>query len=203
MAMADPHRCPGRILVFLTKQLQVMLVVPPLAITHGVRARDRAAAAGSVGGGTRCVDRECGLVDSRRRIVAGLARPYIGGSQNNSILELTLGYNGIGRLNGEEHGSVHPVVATVPVAGSVVDLAPVGAYGDRAAGGRGGVGRDRVGPDVHSRAGRPDRLADPHRDHPRVVALVIVARVGRGENGRDEGRQPQTPTSVSHGGVCG
>ena len=33
-------------------------------------------------------------------------RPYIGGSQNNSILELTLGYNGLGRLNGDETGSV-------------------------------------------------------------------------------------------------
>jgi 4-amino-4-deoxy-L-arabinose transferase-like glycosyltransferase len=33
-------------------------------------------------------------------------RPYIGGSQNNSILELTLGYNGFGRLSGDETGSV-------------------------------------------------------------------------------------------------
>jgi 4-amino-4-deoxy-L-arabinose transferase-like glycosyltransferase len=34
------------------------------------------------------------------------ARPYIGGSQHNSILELTLGYNGFGRLTGNETGSV-------------------------------------------------------------------------------------------------
>ncbi|MFT4294551.1 MAG: glycosyltransferase family 39 protein [Micropruina sp.] len=33
-------------------------------------------------------------------------RPYIGGSQTNSILELTFGYNGLGRLNGDETGSV-------------------------------------------------------------------------------------------------
>ena len=33
-------------------------------------------------------------------------RPYIGGSQNNSMLELTLGYNGLGRLTGDETGSV-------------------------------------------------------------------------------------------------
>jgi len=33
-------------------------------------------------------------------------RPYIGGSQHNSILELTLGYNGFGRLTGNETGSV-------------------------------------------------------------------------------------------------
>jgi 4-amino-4-deoxy-L-arabinose transferase-like glycosyltransferase len=34
------------------------------------------------------------------------SRPYIGGSQTNSILELTLGYNGFGRLTGNETGSV-------------------------------------------------------------------------------------------------
>ncbi|MGW7595918.1 glycosyl transferase, partial [Streptomyces rubiginosohelvolus] len=34
------------------------------------------------------------------------SRPYIGGSQNNSFLELTFGYNGLGRINGEETGSV-------------------------------------------------------------------------------------------------
>ena len=34
------------------------------------------------------------------------SRPYIGGSQTNSILELTLGYNGFGRLTGDEAGSV-------------------------------------------------------------------------------------------------
>jgi hypothetical protein len=33
-------------------------------------------------------------------------RPYIGGSQNNSVLELTFGYNGFGRLTGDETGSV-------------------------------------------------------------------------------------------------
>jgi 4-amino-4-deoxy-L-arabinose transferase-like glycosyltransferase len=34
------------------------------------------------------------------------SRPYVGGSQHNSILELTLGYNGFGRLDGSETGSV-------------------------------------------------------------------------------------------------
>jgi hypothetical protein len=33
-------------------------------------------------------------------------RPYIGGSQHNSILELIFGYNGFGRLTGDETGSV-------------------------------------------------------------------------------------------------
>src|SRR6185503_19737388 len=34
------------------------------------------------------------------------ARPYIGGSQTNSVLELIFGYNGFGRLTGDETGSV-------------------------------------------------------------------------------------------------
>ncbi|WP_371830485.1 ArnT family glycosyltransferase [Antrihabitans cavernicola] len=34
------------------------------------------------------------------------SRPYIGGSQENSILELALGYNGVGRLTGDETGGL-------------------------------------------------------------------------------------------------
>ena len=33
-------------------------------------------------------------------------RPYVGGSTNDSILQLALGYNGLGRLDGNETGSV-------------------------------------------------------------------------------------------------
>ncbi|OLL76292.1 Dolichyl-phosphate-mannose-protein mannosyltransferase family [Pseudonocardia sp. Ae168_Ps1] len=33
-------------------------------------------------------------------------RPWIGGSQGNSVLELVFGYNGVGRLTGDEVGSV-------------------------------------------------------------------------------------------------
>ena len=39
-------------------------------------------------------------------LVPASARPYIGGSQTNSFLELTFGYNGLGRLSGDETGSV-------------------------------------------------------------------------------------------------
>ena len=34
------------------------------------------------------------------------SRPYIGGSQDNSILNLIFGYNGFGRITGDERGSV-------------------------------------------------------------------------------------------------
>ena len=59
-------------------------------------------------------------------------RPYIGGSQTNSILELTLGYNGFGRLTGDETGSV---------------------------GGGNGWGETGLTAPVRRRDRRPDRLA--------------------------------------------
>ena len=34
------------------------------------------------------------------------SRPFIGGSQHNSVLELVLGYNGVGRLTGDQTGAV-------------------------------------------------------------------------------------------------
>jgi 4-amino-4-deoxy-L-arabinose transferase-like glycosyltransferase len=94
---------------FLTKQLQVMLVVPPLALTYLV--------AGPPKFGKRLA--QCFAALGAMIVSAGWwllivelwpasSRPWIGGSQNNSILELTLGYNGLGRLNGEETGSVTP-----------------------------------------------------------------------------------------------
>lgn len=92
---------------FLTKQLQVMLVVPPLALTYliagppklGTRILQLFAALGAsiASAGWWLLAVELWPADSR---------PWIGGSQNNSILELTLGYNGFGRLSGDERGSV-------------------------------------------------------------------------------------------------
>ncbi|MFJ9657748.1 glycosyltransferase family 39 protein [Streptomyces griseoflavus] len=92
---------------FLTKTLQAFLVLPALALVHGacapVRMRKRltqlalATAALVVSGGWWVAVVELWPASSR---------PYIGGSQNNSFLELTFGYNGLGRLNGDETGSV-------------------------------------------------------------------------------------------------
>ncbi|QDG61097.1 glycosyltransferase family 39 protein [Pseudarthrobacter sp. NIBRBAC000502771] len=92
---------------FLAKQLQVLLVVPGFALAYMVagpgrlrRRLLRLAAAGAA------------MVVSAGWWLAGVEltpasmRPYIGGSQDNSILELTLGYNGLGRLTGDETGSV-------------------------------------------------------------------------------------------------
>ena len=67
------------------------------------------------------------------------SRPYIGGSQHNSILELTLGYNGFGRLDGSETGSVGGGARRRP------------------------VGRDRAVADVRHRGRDPGRVAAPGR----------------------------------------
>ncbi|MFJ9415129.1 ArnT family glycosyltransferase [Streptomyces sp. NPDC101227] len=92
---------------FLTKTLQAWLILPALAAVYAC----------------------CAPVALRRRfgqlLLGGLAmvvsggwwvalvelwpassRPYIGGSQHNSFLELTFGYNGFGRISGNETGSV-------------------------------------------------------------------------------------------------
>ncbi|MEU0528810.1 ArnT family glycosyltransferase [Streptomyces niveus] len=92
---------------FLTKTLQGFLILPPLALVYAVcapttvrRRFGQLAAAGLA------------LVVSAGWWVAivelwpAASRPYIGGSQTNSFLELTFGYNGLGRISGDEPGSV-------------------------------------------------------------------------------------------------
>ena len=93
---------------FLTKMLQAFLVLPAFALAYLVAAPPRwAGGSCSVLAGGRAVVVSRRLVGRARRAVAGAARgPYIGGSQNNSVLELILGYNGLGRLTGDETGSV-------------------------------------------------------------------------------------------------
>ncbi len=94
-------------LAFLTKMLQAFLVLPALALVYllcantswGKRIGHLLVAFGSMllAGGWWIAIVELWPASSR---------PYIGGSQTNSILELTLGYNGLGRLSGNETGSV-------------------------------------------------------------------------------------------------
>ncbi|ELP69260.1 ArnT family glycosyltransferase [Streptomyces turgidiscabies] len=92
---------------FLVKTLQAFLILPVLALVYVIFA-------------PTSVRRRIGqvLAAGLAMIVAGgwwvaivelwpaSSRPYIGGSQNNSFLELTFGYNGLGRINGDETGSV-------------------------------------------------------------------------------------------------
>ncbi|HEY5181227.1 MAG TPA: glycosyltransferase family 39 protein [Dermatophilaceae bacterium] len=92
---------------FLTKQLQAFLVLPGFAVAYLIaapvswrrRIRDGFLAVGAL---VLAAGWWVALVE----LVPASMRPYIGGSQNNSFLELTFGYNGLGRLTGSEIGSV-------------------------------------------------------------------------------------------------
>uniref|UniRef100_UPI0033226F35 ArnT family glycosyltransferase n=1 Tax=Dactylosporangium sp. NPDC000244 TaxID=3154365 RepID=UPI0033226F35 len=88
---------------FLTKMLQALLVLPAFALTYlvfapapaGRRVRQvllgGAALIASAGWWVAIVE----LTPARHR-------PYIGGSTDNDVLQLTLGYNGLGRITGNE-----------------------------------------------------------------------------------------------------
>ncbi|MGW0600593.1 ArnT family glycosyltransferase [Streptomyces sp. NPDC002776] len=92
---------------FLAKTLQAFLILPALALVHGVCApvtvRKRI---GQLAAGLAAIVVSGGWWVAVVELWPASSRPYIGGSQNNSFLELTFGYNGLGRLNGEETGSV-------------------------------------------------------------------------------------------------
>ncbi|MGZ4615371.1 MAG: glycosyltransferase family 39 protein [Actinomycetes bacterium] len=92
---------------FLTKMLQALLVVPAFALVYLVAAPTpvrRRIGQLLMAGAALVV--AAGWWIAIVELVPASARPYIGGSQHNSILELTLGYNGFGRLTGDETGSV-------------------------------------------------------------------------------------------------
>ena len=92
---------------FLTKMLQAFLVLPAFGLAYliagrpklGARIRHSLLAVGAMVLGA-------GWWIAIVELMPASARPYIGGSQNNSIIELTLGYNGLGRLTGNEVGSI-------------------------------------------------------------------------------------------------
>ncbi|MCT2281593.1 glycosyltransferase family 39 protein, partial [Micromonospora chalcea] len=92
---------------FLTKMLQAFLVIPVfagvylLAAPTGLGRRIRQLLLAGL-----AVVVSAGWWVAVVELVPASARPYIGGSQNNSVLELTLGYNGLGRITGDEVGSV-------------------------------------------------------------------------------------------------
>ena len=92
---------------FLAKMLQAFLVLPGFAAAYLVAGQHRmrrrvvdllaAAVTLVVSGGWYLL-----LVE----LWPANTRPYIGGSQHDSIVELALGYNGLGRLTGDEPGGL-------------------------------------------------------------------------------------------------
>ena len=92
---------------FITKMLQAFLVVPGFGLVYLVYAQTTlrrrvlqllAAAAAIVVA--------AGWWVAAVTLTPASMRPYVGGSTNNSILQLAFGYNGLGRLTGNETGSV-------------------------------------------------------------------------------------------------
>jgi 4-amino-4-deoxy-L-arabinose transferase-like glycosyltransferase len=92
---------------FLTKMLQALLVLPAFALAylvagpHGLSRRIRQLLAGGA-----ALVAGAGWWVAAVMLTPAADRPYVGGSTNDSILQLALGYNGLGRLTGNETGSV-------------------------------------------------------------------------------------------------
>jgi 4-amino-4-deoxy-L-arabinose transferase-like glycosyltransferase len=92
---------------FLAKMMQAFLVVPAFGVAY------------LLAGPPKLLTRVWQLSLGAVAMIASLGwwvaiveltpkswRPYVGGSQNNSVLNLVFGYNGFGRLTGNERGSV-------------------------------------------------------------------------------------------------
>jgi 4-amino-4-deoxy-L-arabinose transferase-like glycosyltransferase len=92
---------------FITKMLQAFLVVPALGLAYLVTADTplRRRILQLVYAGIALLV-SAGWWVAAVQLTPAADRPYIGGSQNNSLLGLIFGYNGFGRLDGNESGSV-------------------------------------------------------------------------------------------------
>ncbi len=104
---------------FLTKMLQAFLVVPAFGLVYllvaPVSLRRRIiqlAVAAAV------MVAASGWWVAIVQLTPAADRPYIGGSQDNSLLNLIFGYNGFGRLTGNETGSVGGIGTTGSMWGS-------------------------------------------------------------------------------------
>ena len=94
---------------FLAKMLQAFLVLPGFAVTYLWAGPPRLGrriwqtvlmGAGVIAG--------AGWWILAAELTPAAMRPYFGGSTSNNILQLAIGYNGLGRLTGNETGSVGP-----------------------------------------------------------------------------------------------
>ncbi|HWA67800.1 MAG TPA: glycosyltransferase family 39 protein [Mycobacteriales bacterium] len=92
---------------FITKMMQAFLVVPAFGLAYLVAAdttlRRRIGQLLAAGAAMLVAS---GWWVAIVTLWPADARPYVGGSQDNSVLSLIVGYNGLGRLTGHEAGSV-------------------------------------------------------------------------------------------------
>ncbi|MGB3302851.1 MAG: glycosyltransferase family 39 protein [Gordonia sp. (in: high G+C Gram-positive bacteria)] len=161
---------------FLTKQLEVMVIVPAMALTYLAFGPGRWL--------RRIVDLLAALVSLivsagwwvlAVELWPASSRPYIGGSQNNSILELTFGYNGLGRLNGNEHGSVGGAGAHRTV-GAAAEMFGPGGPGGPGGGGWGSTGIFRM---FEAAQGGQIAWLIPSAIIVGVAALVLIGKAPR------------------------
>ncbi|MGA2473901.1 MAG: glycosyltransferase family 39 protein [Acidimicrobiales bacterium] len=92
---------------FITKMMQAFLIIPVMAVVYLLAAPTgwwRRVWQVAVMGVSVLV--AAGWWVAAVALTPAADRPYVGGSQNNSILNLIFGYNGFGRLTGNESGSV-------------------------------------------------------------------------------------------------
>src|SRR5438067_1277131 len=92
---------------FLAKMLQAFVIVPVVVLVYLIAGRPRLLQRIKqlvVAGVTLTV--ASGWWVAAVELWPAASRPYIGGSQNNSLLNLIFGYNGFGRITGNEAGSV-------------------------------------------------------------------------------------------------
>jgi 4-amino-4-deoxy-L-arabinose transferase-like glycosyltransferase len=92
---------------FLAKMLQAFLVLPAFALVYlvaGPPRLGRRIVQLLAGGAALLV--AAGWWVAIVQFIPAADRPYVGGSTDNSVLQLALGYNGLGRLDGNETGSV-------------------------------------------------------------------------------------------------
>ena len=93
---------------FLAKMLQAFLVVPGFAIAYLWAGAPRAWLrrlwqTAAMGAG---IILGAGWWIAIAELTPAADRPYFGGSTDNNILQLAIGYNGLGRLDGNETGSI-------------------------------------------------------------------------------------------------
>ena len=92
---------------FLAKMLQALIVLPVFALVYlfvGPPKLGRRIWQLALGSVATIVS--AGWWIAIVQLTPASSRPYVGGSQNNSLWNLIFGYNGFGRLTGNENGSV-------------------------------------------------------------------------------------------------
>ena len=132
---------------YLAKMLPAFLVLPALALAYLGPASLGGQAGVAAAGGLAALVASGRLVGRDCPADPGGRRPFVGGSTDNNILQLTFGYNGLSRLTGNRGGSAGggggsrgagwaraPPAAARPRSGPAVPASGGGGGGSRSAG---------------------------------------------------------------------